>query len=210
MYKTMVLFLKELKSIFYSPIAYVVGSIFAILNGYTFWIILNLLNDPSGQITENIVELFFGGTIFFWIGLLIIIPILTMRTISEEKKSGTIELLFTAPIKDCQVVLAKFLSILAFYIILWAPTLFFILFIKMYGPLDLNMVASSYLGVILLGSVMISCGILASAITKNQIIAATLTFALLIFMFSIGFFKFVCSKFYIFKIFRIYLDHRTF
>jgi len=186
--KLVVLAIRELKSIFYSPIAYVVGAIFALLHGYTFWILVNVVNNPMGEVSENMVELLFGGTLFFWLGILIIIPIITMRTISEEKKSGTIELLFTSPLSDFEIILAKFLGVFCFYVLLWVPTFFHIAFIAIYGKaLDYNVVFTSYLATFLTGAVMISFGIMFSCLTKNQIIAAVLTFAALVAMFSIGF-----------------------
>ncbi len=185
--KISVLVCKDLKSLFYSPIAYALGAIFSLLNGYTFWIIINILNNPNGEISENIIQLFFGGTIFFWIGLLIIIPIITMRSFSEEKKSGTIELLFTAPISDIQIVLSKFIGIFLFYIILWIPTILYILYIKQFGQIDFRVLCSVYFGTFLIGAVMISFGLLFSSITKNQIIAAVLCFFVLLALFSVGF-----------------------
>ncbi len=187
MSKICVLTIKELKSIFYSPIAYVVGAIFSLLNGFSFWVIISLINNPVGEMSENVIELFFGGTLFFWMGLLIVIPIITMRALSEEKRSGTIELLFTAPITDVEIVLSKFISGLLFYLVLWIPTVLYIIFVDYFGQIDYCVVLSAYIGTFLLGAAMLSFGILFSALTKNQIISAVLTFAVLTFLFSIGF-----------------------
>jgi len=140
--------LREIKSIFYSPIAYVLGAIFALLNGYTFWFIVNLINGPLGEVEGTVVELFFGGILFFWMGLLILIPSLTMRSFSEEKRMGTIELLFTSPLKESQVVLGKFFANFFFYVLLWVPSIFYVLFIHYHQSMDLNILATSYIGLL--------------------------------------------------------------
>ena len=102
--------LRELRAFWYSPVAYVVGALFLILQGFVFWLLVSVLNDPSAQISFSIGQAFFGPTFFYLSSVLITIPFLTMRTFSEENRTGSIELLLTAPVTDLQVVIAKFLG----------------------------------------------------------------------------------------------------
>jgi len=178
--------LRELQAYFYSPIAYIVLTATLLMNGWTFWILINVLNNPDVQLTGGVMQLFFGGTFFFWFSLLLITPVLTMRLMSEEKRSGSIELLMTAPVTDFEVILGKFLASWIFFILIWAPTFLYIFVLKMYVPIDMGPIFSGYLGTFLVGGLFLSVGLLASTMTSNQIIAAVVSFAILIFLFSIG------------------------
>lgn len=177
---------RELKAFWYSPIAYVVGALFLLLQGWVFWLLLAVLNDPRVDPSFTASQFFFGGTFFFWFAVLIVVPLLTMRTFSEEKRTGTIEFLLTAPVTDTQVVLAKFLGAWIIYILLWALTAIFFLILRRLTPFDWGPVLTGYIGTWLLGGMLIACGILASSLTRNQVIAALLTFVALLFLFSIG------------------------
>ena len=95
---------RELKALWYSPIAYVVGALFLLLQGWVFWLLIAVLNDPRVDPSWTMAQFFFGGTFFFWFSILITAPFLTMRTFSEEKRTGSIEFLLTAPVTDTQVV----------------------------------------------------------------------------------------------------------
>ena len=132
------LFKRDFTSYFYSPIAYVVLTVCLFFNGLTFNLILGALNNPGFPPTESAMELFFGRTIFFWLVALIIPPVLTMRLLSEEKKTGTMEVLMTAPVTDAEVVLAKFLAAFVFYLVIWLPTLIYPLIIEIFGNLDIS------------------------------------------------------------------------
>jgi len=115
-------FLRELRAYFFSPLAYGVMTLLLLVNGGVFWVIVSFLNDPRAQFGAPL-QLFFGQTIFFWLVLLFVAPVLTMRLISEERRSGTIEVLMTAPVTEGQVIVGKYLAALVFYVFLWAPTL---------------------------------------------------------------------------------------
>lgn len=112
--------------------------------------------------------------------LVFIIPIVTMRTISEERRSGTIESLLTAPVTDVQVVLAKFLGSWLFYLAMLAPTLAYVLLLSIFGNPEYGPIASGYLGLALLGALYVATGVLASSLTSNQVIAAVTSFVVLV------------------------------
>ncbi|MBI3990823.1 MAG: ABC transporter permease [Candidatus Omnitrophica bacterium] len=180
------LFKRDFTSYFYSPIAYVVLTVCIFFNGLTFNIILSFLNSPGFPPTESVMDLFFGKTIFFWLVALIVPPVLTMRLLSEEKKSGTIEVLMTAPVTDIEVVLAKFLAAYAFYLIIWVPTLLYPVLIEIFGKLDWGRVCAGYLAIAVIGVPFIAIGLLTSSLTDNQIIAVILSFVALAVLFSLG------------------------
>ncbi len=179
--------LREWKSFWYSPIAYVVGAFFLLMQGWVFWLLMTVLNDPRVDPSWRISQFFFGGTFFYWISVLIIAPLLTMRAFSEEKRTGTIELLLTAPVTDLQVVLAKFLGAWLSYGALWAGTAALFLVMRLFTPLDWGPILTGYLGTWLLGGLLISVGIFASSLTRNQVIAAVVSFVVIMLLFSVGF-----------------------
>ncbi len=176
----------EFKSLWYSPIAYTVGALFLFLQGFVFWLLLMVMNDPRVDPALTMAQFFFGGTFFYWFSALIMAPLLTMRAFSEEKRTGSIELLLTAPVTDTQVVLAKFFGAWSAYVLLWASTGVFFLLLRRYTVFDWAPVAGGFVGSWLLGAVLIAAGILASSLTRNQIIAALLSFVALLLLFSVG------------------------
>ena len=177
---------RELKAFWYSPIAYAVGASFLFMQGLVFWLLIAVMNDPRVDPALSMAQFFFGSTFFYWLSTLITAPLLTMRAFSEEKRTGSIELLLTAPVTDTQVVLAKFLGAWLAYVLLWASTVVFFLLLRRYTAFDWAPVAGGYLGTWLLGAVLIAVGILASSLTRNQVIAALLTFVTLLALFSLG------------------------
>jgi len=179
---------RELKAFWYSPIAYVVGALFLLLQGAIFWTLMIVLNDPRIDPAITMTQLYFGETFFYWFSVLITVPLLTMRTFSEEKRTGTIEFLLTAPVSDAQVVLAKFFGAWLAYISLWSCTVVFFVLLRVFTPFDWGPVLTGYLGTWLLGGVLIAVGVLASSLTRNQVIAAVLTFVTILLFFSIGIF----------------------
>ena len=114
--------------------------------------------------------------------LVFVLPMLTMRLLSEEFRNGTIETLMTTPITETEVVVGKFLGVLGVYGVLLLTMLIYPIILSMYGPLDLTLLICNYLGLILLGALYISVGLFFSACTKHQIIAVILSFALLAMM----------------------------
>jgi len=185
MRKTLALVRRELVAYFSSPLAYVVLTAFLFFNGYVFWLIMSYLNDPRTQAMAPL-KLFFGGTIFFWLFMLFIVPVITMRLLAEERRSGTLEVLLTSPVSEGQVVFGKFLAAFLFYLFLWVPTVVYVLILASYTSIDPYPVLSGYLGIALLGVLFSAVGILTSALAKNQIVAAVFAFALMIVLFSLG------------------------
>jgi ABC-2 type transport system permease protein len=189
------IFKKEVGSYFLSPVAYVVITIFLVLSGYFFYssvayyslISMQAIQNPymvSGlNLTEDLISPVFAN-----IGIIamLIIPMLTMRLFSEEKKSGTIELLFTYPLKDIDILLGKFFAATVVYLTPIAVTLLYIVFIRNLTDLPLGPVFAGYLGLILMGTAFIALGILVSSTTENQIVAAIITFGLLLLLWVIG------------------------
>jgi ABC-2 type transport system permease protein len=142
----------------------------------------------------SVQEAFFNS-VFFWFAFVLIFPLITMRLFSEEFKLGTIEPLMTAPVRDLQVVLAKFFGALLFYIVLWLPTLiYFAIFQKItHQPAAASTGAywGSYLMLLLLGMFYLSIGCLASVVTKNQIVAAIISFSAITLLFFLGLVQFI-------------------
>src|SRR5213595_2712000 len=126
MRKFYTLLAREVRSYFYSPIAYIVLIFFLIVRGIDFYFQVSFMNQRQVQYTVQ--EAFFNS-IFFWFAFVLIFPLITMRLFAEEFKLGTIEPLMTAPVRDWQVVLSKFFGALVFYLILWIPTIcYFVIF----------------------------------------------------------------------------------
>ena len=189
MRKFLVLLEREMKSYFYSPIAYVVLCFFMALVGFNTYAIISFLSRGAAQ--ASLIEYFFNTSIF-WFAFIPVIPLLTMRLYSEEFKSGTIETLMTAPVEDWQVVLSKFAGALLFYTVLWLPTTLHFVFYKAITHNDAAPAAGPFVGgyllVFLLGAFYLSLGCLASVLTRNQIIAAIIALVLVLLAFFSGLF----------------------
>jgi len=185
MRKTWAIVRREHIAYFSSPLAYIVMTAFLLMQGYIFYLIVSFLNNPQTPAMTPL-RLFFGGTIFFWLFLLFVVPVITMRLIAEERRSGTIEVLLTSPVNEMQVVLAKFAAALAFYIALWLPTLLYVLVLTRHSEIDLGPVLAGYVGVLLLGFLFLAVGTFTSTLTNNQLIAAIIAFAAMVLFFSIG------------------------
>lgn len=179
--------IRELKAYFFSPLAWVVLTFFLLVNGYVFSLIVSFLSDPRAGGSTTPLKLFFGDTFFFWLVLLFVTPVLTMRLLSEERRSGTIEALMTAPVSETQVVAGKYLAALGFYAFLWLPTLAYVAVVARASEVDWGPIVSGYVGVLGIGAVFMAVGIFGSSFTKNQIVAAVVTFAMLIFFFAVAF-----------------------
>jgi len=169
--------LKELKSYLTSPMAYVVTAIFLALTG-TFFAL-----SSSTYFETNIRGLWeFWGVLL----LLLIASILTMRLIAEEKKMGTWELLLTAPVRDSEVILGKFLGSLAVLAGMLVLTLYYPILLMLFGDPDMGPIFSSYLGLFLLGGTALAIGIFASSLTSNQMLAAVVAGGILFGLWFIG------------------------
>jgi ABC-2 type transport system permease protein len=178
-------FQRELRAYFVSPLAYLVMTFFLVYNGFTFGAVISYLNDPRAPGTDRPMDSIFQG-FFFWVLLLFLATVLTMRLISEELRSGSIEVLMTAPITEAQVVVGKYLAALTFYCALWAPTVAYCLIISHYSRVDWGPIAGGYFGIFCLGAFFLSIGVLFSALTRSQLLAAIMTFAVLAILFVVG------------------------
>ena len=195
MKRFLTLLIREVTHYFHQPLAYIVLFFFLLLTAANFHAGLVALNREPGQ--TSVIEAFFN-TVLFWFPFVLSFPLLTMRLFSEEYKLGTIETLMTAPVRDGEVVLAKFLGSLVFYIVLWAPSLLYFLVFRWVSGQNAADSIGAYLGaysmLILVGMFYLSIGCLASALTKNQIVAATITFALICLLFFLGLLSFIFLK----------------
>lgn len=165
---------RELGAYFLSPIAYAVIAMFLFSSGLAFGL---GTFTPGGE--ASLRSLF-----DFWIILILVfvLPMLTMRLVSDELRVGTIETLMTAPITEIEVVLGKFCGAFVFYLILLAALLLYPLLLQMYGSVDSKLLLCNYLGLLLVGGLYISVGLFFSSCTKHQVIAVLLSFALLALM----------------------------
>src|SRR6266702_1475559 len=160
---------RELAGYFISLTGYIVIGAAMFLLGLSFVVLLvKLQQEPNPM---PITELFYI-TPFFWLILLLGPPVITMRLFALEKFSGTFETLMTAPVSDLQVVLSKFSAGFIFYLVLWLPLVACILAVRHFAndsnSMDLGALGTTFLGIGLLGSVLVAVGCCASALTRNQ------------------------------------------
>ena len=161
---------RELSSYFYSPIAYVAMTLFLVASGVAF------LNDfEPGQ--PAVMRSIFDWMIWF---LVLIVPILSMGLLAQEWATGTIETLMTAPLGEADVVVGKFLGSLGLLVVLLAPTLLYVVMLRIYGRPDFGPIVSGYLGIVLVGALFISVGLFCSSLTRSQIVAAVASASILV------------------------------
>jgi len=170
-----ILISREMKAIFVSPILWVVLVMSLLFNGSSFYILLSLLSQPMAPEGAP-MQVFFGGSVLFWLPVFTISALIPMGAIAAEIRNGTFETLMTAPVTEFEVVVSKFLAAWIFYILLWVPTLTYVIFLDNYSDPDWGPIAAGYLGSLLLGGCFLSIGILMSSVTSNQIVAAVLAF----------------------------------
>lgn len=170
------IFKREIKAYFYSPIGYIFVAVFAAFGGW-FFTTMNLLS-MSGELSYLFSNLM---TVF-----LFLIPILTMRSLSEEKNSKTDQLLLTAPIRITNIVMGKLLAALAVFGVALVITLLYPLILSMFCEPAWGKIFGNYIGFFLMGAAFISIGIFISSLTENQIISAVCTFAILLLLFMIN------------------------
>jgi ABC-2 type transport system permease protein len=169
---------RELGTFFYSWIGYVViaGAVF--LMGFSFYMLMNKLQGEP--ISMPITEVFLNFC--FWLILLFSAPVITMRLFALEKFSGTFETLMTAPVGDVAVVLAKFTAALVFFMVMWLPLLGCVLIVRYFthgsNLVEAGALGGTFLGIFMLGCLYMAIGCFASAMTRNQIVAAMISFAI--------------------------------
>ena len=182
---------REFAAYFLSPIAYVASAVFLIVTGYLFSLTLGQLTETGPRGIEYPMQGLLGGK-EFWLIFLTIPPLLTMRLIAEERGTGTLEMLLTAPIRDWQVVAGKYIGSLMFYVVLWLPTLAAVpVLIDLHrdaegafvAGIDPWPVVTSYVGVFFAGAMFLAIGLLVSSLVKSQLVAALIaTCASLVFV----------------------------
>lgn len=187
------LYKRELSSYFNSAVGYVVLFGSALIQSLFFIILVEIAVQNNIRGT-SVMQMFFNG-LLFWLVVIGQIPLITMRTFSEEFKLGTIEMLLTAPVREWDVVLAKFFGALSFFLVLWSPLIldFFMLqvFSKPQPPVYWSQIGLVLLNLTLCGGLYVSIGVFSSVLTKNQIISAVLCFAFLLVTFFAALWRYV-------------------
>lgn len=183
---------------FTSPIFYAACFIFLLVSGYFFYsntAYFSLLSFQAAQnpflaqslnLADMVIKPFFGDLAVI---LLLMLPLLTMRLYAEEKKAGTIELLFTYPVSDASVLAGKFFATVVVLLLMLAGTLPFMIILESMADLPWGIVASGYLGVTLMGSGFIALGVFTSSLTENQIVAAVISFGAILLFWALGWAK---------------------
>jgi ABC-2 type transport system permease protein len=167
---------KEFKSYLASPMAYVVTGIFLVLTGVFFGI------SSSTYMETSIGGFLNSGSII----LLLLAAVLTMRLIAEERKLGTMELLLTAPVRDSEIILGKFLGSLGILTVMLALTFYYPLLLMIFGDPDMGAIGTGYLGIFLLGTTCLAVGLFASSLTSNQIVSAVVAGGILFALWFLG------------------------
>ncbi|MBI2218293.1 MAG: ABC transporter permease subunit [Candidatus Rokubacteria bacterium] len=189
------IFKKELRLYFTSPIAYVLVAVFFFISGLFFWSIFDFFSKASMQsmmnpqfardlnVTDGVFRPLLSNVTVI---LLLLMPMVTMRLFAEERRSGTIELILTYPVRDGAVLLGKFLAALALYALMLVGTLLYAGVLVYFARLDWGPLATGYLGLLLLGAAFLAVGLFVSSLTENQIVAAIATFGALLALWIIG------------------------
>jgi len=181
-------FKRELLSLVVTPIAWVVAGAFLLIEGlYFFVVLLSYAAEQSVVVGMGPAQMFFGGSVFYYFPLVMACPILTMRLLAEERRSGTIESLLTAPVDALGIVLGKYFATLVVFVAMWLPTLLYMMILAAYGEVDWRLVATGYLGTFLVGSAWLSIGTLSSAMTPTSTVAAVVAVVFILVLFLLGF-----------------------
>ncbi len=183
---------KEIRSYFASPIAYIVLGFFALLYGWFFVAILAYFlrqsmmmfgAESTANVNQQMIRPLLANVAVL---ILFMLPMVTMRTYAEEKRSGTVELLLTSPLTDFQIIMGKFLGAMALYGLMLLISLVHIAILFKFGNPEWREIATAYLGLLLLGGCFISVGLFISSLTKNQIVAVAATFGVFLFFWVIN------------------------
>jgi ABC-2 type transport system permease protein len=180
------LYKREMLSLWVTPLAWLVLFVFLMLQGTSFY----LLADHFSQVTSSLYELeptqAYFTSLFVPMSLLLVCPALTMRLFAEERRSGTAESLLTAPVGVASIVGAKYAAVLSTYVLLWLPTLLYVVIVRNLGEIDWPVVFASYLGILAIGVAYLAIGGLMSALCTSQLAAHLLTTFVLFGLFIIG------------------------
>jgi ABC-2 type transport system permease protein len=186
---------RELFAFFVTPLAWVLIVSFLVVQGMHFFLLVDHFAreaDMAGD--ETPLSAFFGNTVLLYLVLFVLVPPMTMRLFAEERRSGTIETLLTAPVSNAAVVLAKYAAVLTTYFAMWLPTVLYLVILGRTGELDWRAAASAYLGVTLVGAGYLSVGLCASALTRSQFLAMVWTALVLLVLFILGIGEFVTRE----------------
>lgn len=172
---------RELGAFFLSPIGYLVLGGMAAVEWLGYWMFLGTLGEFRGAVPEPIVSLYFVSIIPVFV-LLLQVPALTMRLLAEEKRSGTLEVLLTGPVNEAPIVLSKFLAAWLFFVLTWVPAGLYLvaLRVEVGNPFDYRPLLSFYITLAVNGAAFVAIGLLFSALTREQIISAVLTFVMML------------------------------
>jgi ABC-2 type transport system permease protein len=183
---------RELFAFFATPLAWVLIVVFLVVQGMHFFLLVDHFAreaDIAGD--ETPLSAFFGNTVLLYLVLFALVPPMTMRLFAEERRSGTIETLMTAPVSSVGVVLAKYFAALTTYAAMWLPTVLYLVILGRTGDLDWRSAGSAYLGVTLVGAGYLALGLCASSLTKSQFLAMVWTALVLLAFFILGVGEFV-------------------
>jgi ABC-2 type transport system permease protein len=190
-----VLLQREFGAFLLSPLAYVVFFCLTLINAGLFYFCVSFME--RGVPNYTVIQIFFLIP-FFWFCVIPLAPILTMRAFSEEYRSGTIELLMTAPVTDWDVVLSKFFGTVGFFCVLWSPTVLFLFTFQAVTqhaiPIAWGGTLLAYLMVVFLGMLYTAIGLYASSLTRSQAVAAFVSFALIMGLFVASFITFFSNS----------------
>lgn len=191
---TLVIAHKELKQLFTSPIAYVALAMFFLITGFLFFSLAGLYTGqvlqlqgappPDFNPTRIIFSPLYQDTSFV---LILLVPVLTMRLVSEEDRTRTMELLATSPVTSTAIIAGKYVAAAVLYLVFLAISAYMPLSLALIGRLDWGLLASSYIGLLLLGAAFLAIGLFASTLNENQIVSAAIAFALLLLFWVLGF-----------------------
>jgi ABC-2 type transport system permease protein len=186
---------RELFAFFVTPLAWVLIVVFLVVQGMHFFLLVDhFARQPDIGGDETPLSAFFGNTVLLYLVLFVLVPPMTMRSFAEERRSGTIEMLMTAPVSSTAVVLAKYAAVLTTYVAMWLPTALYLVILGRTGELDWHAAASAYLGVLLVGAGYLSLGLCASALTRSQFLAMVWTALVLLVFFILGIGEFVTRE----------------
>jgi ABC-2 type transport system permease protein len=191
---TLSLLRREFSAYFLSPIAYVVLAVFLLVTGHLFYLTLQQLTARGPHGIYFPMQRMLNDH-WFWLVFLFIPPLLTMRLFAEERSTGTLEMLLTTPLRDWQIVLSKYAACLAFYLLLWLPTLVYlpILLDLDWGTLASGIdpwpIVTSYLGLALAGAMLLSLGLFVSSLVRSQMVAALIALFLSLVFIGAGFWR---------------------
>jgi ABC-2 type transport system permease protein len=179
------LFGKELRAFFLAPLVYFVGGVFLALAGYYFYTDLNVfITFGFGEsILEHLWQRLYKDIVRI---VITVIPLVTMRVYAEEKSLGTIELLYTAPLRDGEILAAKFAACMAVFVVLVGSTAVYPLLVYTIQPYDLSQLFAVYTGLFLLIAAMVSLGVFLSSLTETQLIAAMFTYGVVLLLWNLS------------------------